>query len=232
MGRIVHATLPLRPLPSCLLAAALLLHGCNAARTSARPQPKAAIIVEPIPDWQAEASVADVDRLSQLGRTWGQALAEAAKAGFKRAVAAEGNLLDPGAGLLRPAPAPGSYMCRMIELGSTSPRTRPFSTSRPTFCYVGVDSQNRLWLSKQTGALRRQGYLWEDVNPRRMVFLGALAAGQSDRAPSYGSSPGRDVGAVLERIGPLRFRLVTPRTGGGHRLEVLELTPAPVQHEE
>jgi hypothetical protein len=42
----------------------------------------------------------------------------------------------------------------------------------------------------------------------------------------------RDHIAVLERIGPLRFRLVTPNPGGRHKLEVLELTPAPTQNDE
>jgi hypothetical protein len=97
---------------------------------------------------------------------------------------------------------------------------------------VGVDDQGRLWLAKQTGALRRQGYLWEDWNDNRMVFLGSLALGEKDPPPTYGTRLDRDHIGVIERIGPLRFRLVTPRLGGRHKLEVLELTPAPTQNDE
>jgi hypothetical protein len=189
-------------------------------------------VVEEVPDWIRTASSADVDRIGRLASVWKQALDEARSAGFRRSVAAEGLLLDPGAGLLRPTPAPGSYSCRMLQLGSATPRTRPFSAAQSGFCYVGVDAQNRLWLSKQTGAFRRQGYLWEDVDPRRLIFLGGIASGGGDRPPPYGSRPEADTASVLERIGPLRFRLVTARSSGNYRLEVLELTPAPTQPDE
>ena len=41
-----------------------------------------------------------------------------------------------------------------------------------------------------------------------------------------------DMAGIFERVGPLRFRLVVPRPQTGSILEVLELTPAPVQSEE
>jgi len=128
---------------------------------------------------------------------------------------------------------PGSYMCRLIQLGSTAARGRAFAAAaKPDFCYVGVDDQGRLWLAKQTGALRRQGYLWDDWTATRLVFLGSLASGARDRPPTYGSMPERDQLGVMERVGPLRFRLVTPRPGNRYKLEVLELTPAPTQNPE
>jgi hypothetical protein len=179
------------------------------------------------------ASLEDHARLGQLSAAWTEALAEARKAGFRRAVESEGKLLEPGAFLPRPSPAPGSYMCRLVQLGSTGPRGRAFAAAtKPDFCFVGVDGEGRLWLDKQTGALRRQGYLWEDWNPDRMVYLGSLASGAKDRPPPYGSIPERDSIGVIERIGPLRFRLVTPHPRSRYKLEVLELTPAPIQNPE
>lgn len=230
MARPILRTQPLR---SCLVAGALFLHGCNTAKPVESVQPARNVVVEDVPAWMQTASGADQARLGQLGRAWADALAEARKAGFRRAIAAEGRLLEPGAALPRPAPAPGSYLCRLIQIGSTAARGRAFSAAaRPDFCYVGVDDRGRLWLEKQTGALRRQGYLWDDWNPNRMVFLGSLAAAEKDRPPTYGVIPGRDRIGVLERIGPLRFRLVTPAPGGRYKLEVLELTPAPTQNDE
>ncbi|HEV2080274.1 MAG TPA: DUF4893 domain-containing protein [Allosphingosinicella sp.] len=220
---------PSAPLLPCLLFGALLLHGCKTpSAPSPAEQPRAAVVAEQVPAWRRTASGDDQGRVDQLAQAWDEALAEAGK-GSKRALTAEGKLLDPGAGLPRPAPAPGSYMCRLIQLGSTSPRVRPFAAAKPVFCYVGVDSDGRLWLAKQTGPFRRQGYLWDDRDPNRMIFLGSLASGAKDPPPTYGVLPDRDQGGVLERIGPLRFRLVTPRPASGHKLEVLELTPAPSQ---
>lgn len=212
-------------------AAALLLHGCNTAPrgkpTPPAPQP---MVVEQVVDWQRTALPEDIQRLGSLNQAWAEALEGAAKAGFKRSVAEEGKLLEPGAGLPRPAPAPGSYMCRLIQFGSTAARGRAFAASKASFCYVGVDDDGRLWLARQTGALRREGYLWEDTNRQRMIYLGTLAKGAKDAAPSYGV-PERSRGAVFERIGPLRYRLVTPWPPG-FKLEVMELTPAPLQRED
>jgi hypothetical protein len=211
----------------------LFLHGCNAAKPPEPVRPAVVGAVEDVPAWMNTASPADQARLGQLGGAWSEALADARKAGFRRALAAEGKLLDPEAALPRPAPAPGSYMCRAVQLGSTAARGRAFAAaSKPDFCYVGVDGEGRLWFAKQTGALRRQGYLWDDWNQNRLVFLGSLASGDKDTPPTYGSVPQRDHIGVLERIGPLRFRLVTAGLGGRSRLEVLELTPAPTQNDE
>jgi hypothetical protein len=215
------------------LAGALFLHGCNAARPPEPVPPPPARAVEDVPAWMQTASAEDHSQLGRLSGVWNEALAEARKGGFKRALANEGRLLEPGAALPRPAPAPGSYMCRLIQLGSTAARGRAFAAaSRPDFCFVGVDDQGRLWFAKQTGALRRQGYLWDDWNPNRLVFLGSLASGEKDRPPTYGAMAERDRIGVIERIGPLRFRLVTPSPGGRYKLEVLELTPAPTQNDE
>ncbi|HEX8214141.1 MAG TPA: DUF4893 domain-containing protein [Allosphingosinicella sp.] len=230
---MVRPILHTPPLRSCLVLGLLLLHGCKTAPAPQPVQPAASGAEEDVPGWMHTASPADQARLGQLNGLWRQALGEAGKGGFRRAVAAEGRLLEPRAALPRPQPAPGSYMCRLIQLGSTVARGRAFSaSSRSDFCYVGVDDEGRLWLAKQTGALRRQGYLWDDWNPNRLVFLGSLASGERDAPPTYGSMPARDRVGVMERIGPLRFRLVTPSPGGRFKLEVLELTPAPTQNEE
>jgi hypothetical protein len=221
------------PLRSFLILGSLVLHGCSAPKPLERAQPAPVRTAEDAPAWMRTASPGDQARLGQLGAAWTQALAEARKAGFRRAVAAEGKLLQPNAGLPRPAPAPGSYMCRSVQLGSTIARGRAYAAAaRPDFCYVGVDDEGRLWLAKQTGPLRRQGYLWDDWNSNRMVFLGSNAAGERDAPPNYGAVPERDHIGIVERIGPLRFRLVTPSPAGRHKLEVLELTPAPTQNPE
>ena len=65
-----------------------------------------------------------------------------------------------------------------------------------------------------------------------MIFLGSLALGNETEPLAYGEDPGRDMAGVMERIGPLRFRLVVPRPSTGSILEVLELTPAPIQNDE
>jgi hypothetical protein len=187
--------------------------------------------VEELPEWQKAVSLADHEKLKGLASAWGEALSEADKAGFKRARLAEGKLLEPSSGQLFPAPSPGNYICRLIQVGRASGRQRPFATSKADFCYVGVDDRGRLWIDKQTGSQQLTGSLFNDELPRRMIFLGARKAPGRQRGSQYGEASDRDVAGVFERIGALRYRLTIPRPTGRFKLEVLEFTPAPIQLE-
>ena len=104
------------------------------------------------------------------------------------AIAAEGDLLKPGAALARPAPTPGSYNCRLIKLGSTTRRQPAFEKFKPFFCYVEVEN-NLLTIVKQTGSERPAGRLWEDDNPFRLIYLGSLALGDEQKPRAYGDDP-------------------------------------------
>jgi hypothetical protein len=121
-------------------------------------------------------------------------------------------------------------MCRLIRFGSTKARDPEYQAFKPFFCHVGVNGE-QLSITKQTGSERPAGYLWDDANSKRMVFLGSLALGSEDAPLSYGEDPERDMAGVLERVGPFRYRLVVPRPRGTAKLDVIELVPAPVQTE-
>jgi hypothetical protein len=43
--------------------------------------------------------------------------------------------------------------------------------------------------------------------------------------PAYGQVETRDLAGVVERVGPLRYRLVLPWTRGGATIDVIELIP-------
>ena len=208
----------------------LILAACQ---TTPDPAVKAAATVEVVqePGWRTSASASDVARIDRVQAAWNEALANARTRGFARQMSAEGKLLEPSAALPRPAPTPGNYMCRWIRFGTGESRSRAFTTYQPFFCHVGA-SDDSLSLTKQTGSDRPSGYLFEDLNPRRMVFLGSMALGSESEPLAYGEDVARDMAGVFERIGPMRFRLVIPRPRSGWILEVLELTPAPVQSDE
>jgi hypothetical protein len=205
------------------LAAASATAGCQTAAD--RPGLRASVEVsgDERPDWQSVASGQDAQLIADLDAAWREALADAGKQ-----AAGEGALLDPAAALARPAPSPGSYMCRLVRLGSAKPRDPGFQAFKPFFCHVGVNG-DQLSITKQTGSERPAGYLWDDVSNKRMIFLGSLALGTEDSPLSYGDDPARDMAGVFERIGPLRFRLVVPRPRETAKLDVIELVPAPVQ---
>jgi hypothetical protein len=119
----------------------------------------------------------------------------------------------------------------MVSIGTTDSKSPAFQKFKPFFCYVLADDDGVLTIVKQTGSQRPAGRLWEDDDPRRMIFLGSLALGDEKEPLAYLDDPSRDMAGVFERIGPFKWRLVIPWPQNGPMLEVFELTPVADQPE-
>jgi Domain of unknown function (DUF4893) len=206
-----------------ILLSALLLPGCatlgrhGSAAEVAAEQPRR-------PEWLGLAESDDLDRLARLGRAWDEALAELRAAGLAGRIAREEELLDPDAALPRPEPPPGSYRCRLLELGRHGRSARVLTAHAAYFCHVG-DAGELLAFTQQTGPERPGGYLYPDAGQARLVFLGALALGR-ESVRGYGEARERDAAGVVERVASFRWRLVLPWPRSGAKLEVMELVPA------
>lgn len=212
-----------------IMTALLALSACTVAE---RPRVTAPVpeVVQPTKAdrWRAVATTEDAERLRRLPMAWSEALAEVRAARSTTALREEGSLLEAGAGLARPAPTPGSYNCRLIRLGKSDRRAPALVKFKPFFCYVEVEN-DLLTIVKQTGTERPAGRLWEDDDATRLIFLGSIALGEKERNKPYGEDASRDMAGVVERIGPMRWRLALPFPRSGARLEVYELTPVAVQ---
>jgi len=176
-------------------------------------------------DWRQVASAADASNLGRLDQAWRLGRAEAEDAGFATQVEALGALVDPNAGQVgRLQPAPGTYRCRTIKLGSNRPGGLGY-LEYPWFrCTVELSPGGDLILTKTTGSQRTRGLLYPDTD-NRLVFIGAQALGADETAfPRYGQQSIRDQLGVFERIGTNRWRLVIPWPKVDSKLEILELT--------
>ena len=184
--------------PSRLFPILLALAACQLAP----PSPPSAAPVLPVGEnWRAIATPADADRIARLDAAWA-------------AVRSGGSpVLDRSAALAWPAPPPGSYRCRVWRLAQGR-AARRFPAH---FCHVGVEGA-LLSFAKQTGDERWAGYLYVD-GERRMIFLGTTGTG------GYGGDATRDVAGVVQRIGPLRYRIVMPWSRAGGALDIVELVP-------
>jgi hypothetical protein len=185
----------------------------------AEPGPK--VVVEEAETWRSVASVRDAAALDGLADRWRLALAAGRAAGLSRRIAAEGELLTPGARLARAAPAPGSYRCRYVR-----PSGRKWVSSAQGFCYVGVEA-GQLSLATELRGLRLGGYLWEVKGGDRLVFLGGAVPAGSRTPLAYGENPSREAAGLVERIGEFRYRLTMPEPSPGAGLTVVELVAAP-----
>jgi hypothetical protein len=174
--------------------------------------------------WREVVSSADASNLGRLDQAWRLGRAEAEDKGFASEVEALGPLVDPMAGQSgRLQPAPGTYRCRTIKLGSKSEGGLAY-LAYPFFrCTVELSPGGDLILTKTTGSQRTRGLLYPDTD-NRLVFVGAQAWGLDETGyPAYGQQPERDQVGVFERIGPERWRLVVPWPRVESKLEILEL---------
>ena len=209
----------------------LLVAGCTPPPPPPLPTPRPQATVVPptkADRWKRIANAEDVARLARLGAAWTGALADARARGFSKDVKQEGALLDPAAGQLRPAPTPGSYSCRKIQIGSNQRKAPAFERFKPFFCYIEADG-DLLTIVKQTGSERPAGRLWEDDKDTRLIYLGTLALGNEEATKPYGEDRNRDMAGVFERVAPFVWRLVIPWPRGNSKIEVFELTPVTVQ---
>lgn len=164
---------------------------------------------------------ADQARIDALPAIWKAAWGTSRN----RARSAEGALLEPGAALDHPELSPGSYNCRVVRLGRRAGARRVRSFPQH-FCYVGA-ADGVLNFTKQTGSDLPAGQLYKDE--KRYTFVGAMQRGEGDNSLTYGTDQARDVTGVVERVGPFRWRMVVPM--GEQDLDILELTPVPVERQ-
>lgn len=199
------------------------LAGCATQPRGGSAGKAPAVAAEPVPaapHWTTIATPGDRARLAALGDSWTRARSAVPRRLAGR-IAAEGALLDPAAALDLPALSPGSYRCRLVRLGGRA----GYASFAPDFCYVDGNGAG-LSFTKQTGTTLPGGWLHPDGD-RRQVFLGTMRTTPAQIAPPYGTNPARDVAGVVERVGPLRWRLVMTRAGQGAILDLYELVPVP-----
>ncbi|HKR15785.1 DUF4893 domain-containing protein [Rhizorhapis sp.] len=179
---------------------------------------------DPIADWRGVISPNDKARLDGIDQAWTEALAQARRAGYSKAVRNEGALLDPRAALPRAAPPPGPYECRVVKLGHPDRKKGVnFMAYKSFACHVEAEEE-RLWIVKQTGSERPAGRIWPERDDRQ-IFLGALALGDEKEPVAYGDDPARDLAGYVERVDAFQWRIVMPNPGTDSRLDVLELVP-------
>lgn len=172
-------------------------------------------------DWRQDARRDDILRYEALDHAWSEGLRQARRAGHGSDLRKLGPLVDPRIALPRPQPAPGSYRCRTIKIGSPAGSTLPFVQYGWFRCRVELTPGGDLILSKTTGSQRPYGHLYPEGD-RRLVYLGAVAWGTEDRV-FYGQDPTRDQVGAFERIGPQRYRLAIPYPKQESMLDLIEL---------
>lgn len=211
-----------------IVSSMMALGGCQTSKKElAEPQPVVTVEEEPpeVEAWRGVATPADTQSLEALPAAWEEALGEVRRR-YRRALAAEGGLLVPDTRLPRAAPAPGTYRCRAIRLGTRAARIPPWSVSKSGFCYVGV-SGDQLSFASEIPGTRIGGYLFDVKEGDNLVFLGATVPARTKTAPPYGANEALDWAGLLERTDEFHYRLTLPRRTGDNRLIVIELIAAP-----
>ncbi|PZO05669.1 MAG: DUF4893 domain-containing protein [Alphaproteobacteria bacterium] len=178
-----------------------------------------------LPDWRGIVTRADRDRFDRRDAAWRDALRQARSLSGSGDLASTGALIDPDAGINGVTPPVGDYRCRTVKLGSQGDYEGLGYVVYGWFACRIEDTPTGLKFVKRTGSQRPSGLLFPE-NDSQMVFLGSMSLGDEAAANSYGRQPDRDMIAVLERIGPARWRLVIPWPTAESKLDLIELVPA------
>lgn len=206
-----------------LLAFVLLLPACSAIPAA----PVSAAAADPLASategWKSVATDADRLRVRNWWTNWDKALASARAEGHGAELDADPVLFGPKSALPNPHLPPGTYKCRTTKIGS-QPGMLGFITYGWFECRVTAE-QNIFSFTKTTGSQRPVGLLFDDSD-RRQIFLGTLELGDEVQPMDYGADPKRDMAALVERIGPTRWRMVFPAPAYESLLDVIELVPA------
>ena len=199
-----------------LIASALACSGCDVIE-----QPNG-LLASWTTNYKQAISENDRVRLRDWRKTFESALADARKSNAAE-IAREGVLLDPDSALPGPAIPEGMYSCRVIKLGAKEAGNLNY-VSYPAFT-CRVHAQRTLQrLTKLSGSQRYVGLIFPG-DAIRNIFLGTLVLGDETRALQYRQDEERDVAGYVERIGPNRWRLLTPQPHFESRLDVMELVP-------
>lgn len=175
-------------------------------------------------DWRKVATPPDKARLLTWRSALVTALASATKDGEADAIAREGALLLPDAGIERPAIPAGDYICRTVKLGRKGTYTKAFSARPASPCLIG-EHNGQLRLTTTGSRQRTRGNLFP-ANEWRQIFLGTLSLGDETRSMDYGRDGARDMAGVLERIAAQRWRIILPAPAFESLVDVIEIVPA------
>lgn len=174
--------------------------------------------------WPEQATAADAARLDR----WEEAL-EIGRAGVVGAgegaiLSARSPLFKTGAALANSDIPQGLYNCSITKLDGDPDGGLPYIAYAPFKCRV-VDQNGRKHFTKLTGSQRTIGWI-DKVDKKQSAYLGTLIYHYEDALVSYGQTAKRDQAAVVQRIGPNRWRMVFPFPAYESKADVMELTPA------
>lgn len=196
------------------------LVACAGGRDAEPPRAAAAA-----PDWRKVATDHDRKRLSGWRDAFMTALGKARASGHAAAIAREGALLQPDAGIPAGGQVPaGDYRCRVIKLGSQGQGMLDY-VSYPSFACRIEDEGAVGSFTKTSGSQRPVGLIFNH-DAHRQIFLGTLMLGDERMALDYGRDGERDMAGAIERIGPLKWRMILPWPRFESMLDVIELVPA------
>ncbi|PZU09148.1 MAG: DUF4893 domain-containing protein [Sphingomonas sp.] len=169
--------------------------------------------------WRVVITRPDRIRLRNWRDAWVLGLDQAKAAGNAAAIAKEGVLLDPDAGLENPIIPDGDYDCRMIKLGRKGPIGPAYASYPAGSCRISAGR-----IAKLDGPQRPNGLLWP-FDATRLIFLGAMSLSDEPRALDYGRDDDRNMVGLLERIGPQRWRMILPQPEWESQCDIVELVP-------
>lgn len=166
-------------------------------------------------------SADDKQRLESFDAVRGEAIGAARESDDKAALAVLDQILSGKPETIRGATdLAGAWRCRVAKLGGSG--TLPLVVYDWFRCRI-IDDAAGLRLDKVSGSQRTAGTFYDDANPDRLTYVGALYYGYEGKPKPYGSEAERDQVGYLVRVGRDRLRLEFPSPHFESQFDIMEL---------
>lgn len=227
-----------------LLAAMLLLGGCEGAQSAGGPadpeisgaDPQGKPVESPAqgsddprssaptPLWQTLATPADIERLTDWRDQFAMVRQRVLESEKKAELLAGGALFEVDAAIDYAPPPAGLYKCNVTKLAGRYLEMIAYDYFR---CRIIVENGRRQFV-KLTGSQRPVGYI-HDAPPAderdkpHGIFLGTLLLGDEAALVPYGAEKDRDLAGIVERLGQKRWRILFPKPFYESELDIMNL---------
>ncbi|MFO1117330.1 MAG: DUF4893 domain-containing protein [Beijerinckiaceae bacterium] len=164
----------------------------------------------------SKMTAADKAKLAGFDATRAKAIAEARAGGSPIDLAELDKALSGTPKPVHDFDFKGNWRCRVLKLGKGLP-----IVVYPWFSCRAFEDDYSLRLEKTGGSQRTSGYFYDDDDPKRMIYLGALHYG-GDARMLYGKDRARDQVAYGYWLSKNRFRLEFPQPEYESLMDVME----------
>ena len=173
--------------------------------------------------WRSVATAADVTRIEDWKAALQAGKEGAVREGYKADLDMRAPLFHGDAALPDATLPAGLYNCSVTKLGDKSEYGLDYIAYPKFRCRV-TDEGAVKHFAKLSGSQLTIGWIYPE-DGHNNIYLGSGMYGYENTLTPYGTNVERDEAAIIQRVGPAKWRMIFPYPYYESLVDVMELTP-------